>query len=359
MKLCSLVLVLLVSIAFAANDDKRLIQFNEKTKVLLDSAEVDRLVFAPGVHNFMDVTEYDELYSTIAPKSDDATPIPTKPVHQEYVQSLCPNARAENIVQSIEYLSDFYTRYYLTTTGKDAAQFVQHHFSYLANNAEGVTVTNFTNTFPQTSVIATIPGSGPNKDSIVIIGAHLDSVGSSATALSPGADDDATGTSSLFEIFRVLVDYKYQPDYTLQFMAYAAEEAGLLGSQAIAASYLKNNADVYAVLQLDMTGYDRDAIGIITDYTSGELNTFVRTLVETYTTLNWKDSVCGYGCSDHASWNRTGVRASFPFETPFGSHNPNIHSTRDTVSHLNPEQMLQFVYLGIGFAVELAGVASN
>jgi leucyl aminopeptidase len=192
---------------------------------------------------------------------------------------------------------------------------------------------------------------------VVVIGAHLDSVGASASGRAPGADDDGSGIASIFEIFRVLVNANYRPDYTIQFMAYAAEEAGLLGSQAIATSYAKDKIDVYAVLQLDMTGYSRDEIGIITDHTSPELNAFVRTLVNTYTTLKWKNSVCGYGCSDHASWTRTGVRASFPFETPFGSHNPNIHSSRDTLDHLSQEQMLQFVYLGLGFAVELAGVA--
>jgi len=306
------------------------------------------------------VTENDVFYAGFAPKDlKDATPIPTAPAHQTYVKGLLPQATSDNIVSAIELLSEFHTRYYTSATGVAAAHLIQQKFSLLAVGKSHITVKNFTNTFPQPSVIATIPGTGPNAASVVIIGAHLDSVGTSATARSPGADDDGSGTSSLFEIFRVLVENNYQPDYTLQLMAYAAEEAGLLGSQAIAASYAKAGTDVYAVLQLDMTGYDRDAIGIITDYTSGELNTFIRTLVETYTTLNWKNSVCGYGCSDHASWNKTGVRASFPFETPFGSHNPNIHSSRDLITHLSPEQLLQFVYLGIGFAVELAGVAGG
>jgi len=336
---------------------QRLIQFSETNKVWLSQSEVDKLVFTPEIHNFMDVTETDALYSELSPQKA-ATPIPKTPVHQEYVKTLLPQAVADNIVASITTLSEFHTRYYTSTTGVQAAHFVQHNFMALAEGKPQINVKNFTNTFPQPSVIATIPGTGPNAASIVIIGAHLDSVGTSSTARSPGADDDGSGTSTLFEIFRVLVDNDYQPDYTLQFMAYAAEEAGLLGSQAIAQSYLKAGIDVYAMLQLDMTGYDKGSIGIITDYTSGELNTFVRTLVQTYTSLSWKNSVCGYGCSDHASWNKTGVRASFPFETPFGSHNPNIHSSRDVVDHLSPAQMLQFAYLGIGFAVELAGVGS-
>lgn len=50
--------------------------------------------------------------------------------------------------------------------------------------------------------------------------------------------------------------------------------------------------------------------GIVTDFTSAELNAFVRQLVPLYTTLSWADYRCGYACSDHASWNR--VRFQHP-----------------------------------------------
>lgn len=55
----------------------------------------------------------------------------------------------------------------------------------------------------------------------VIIGGHEDSVGSSATGRSPGADDDGTGTVTVLEIFRVLVENNFYPDRTLQFITYA------------------------------------------------------------------------------------------------------------------------------------------
>ena len=35
---------------------------------------------------------------------------------------------------------------------------------------------------------------------VVIIGGHLDSVGSSTTGRSPGADDDASGSASVLEV---------------------------------------------------------------------------------------------------------------------------------------------------------------
>jgi len=341
-----------------STEGKRLIQFSDTKKEWLEQSEVDQLVFQPSTHNFIDVTEFDLLYSSLKKKEVDPTPIPTKPIHQEYVKSLLPLASISRLNYLLTDLSNYYTRYYTSATGVQAAKFVQSVFEAEAIGRSEISVKNFTySAFPQTSVIATIPGTGPNKASVVVIGGHLDSVGSSATGRSPGADDDGSGTVSVLEIFRILVESDYKPDYTLQFMAYAAEEVGLRGSQGIATEYAADEVDVYAVLQLDMTGYKRTSIGIIQDNTSPELNAFLRTLVETYTTLTWQNSNCGYGCSDHASWNKTGVRASFPFETPFGSHNPNIHSANDVISNLSLDQMLQFVFLGVGFAVELAGIA--
>jgi len=351
MKLAFFVCVLFV--LCAAEEEMRLIQFSETHTEWMSISDVEKITCKPEIH-FMDVTDfnYPKEYKQVG-----ATPIPTAPIHQAYVRTLLPLADVTQVASTITSLSAFFTRYYRSETGVAAAKWLQGRYVTLADGRTDITVVNFTTTtFPQASVIATIPGTGPNKNSVVILGGHLDSVGSTTTGRSPGADDDASGTSSVLEVFRVLVASKYSPDYTLQFMGYAAEEGGLLGSQAIAAEYLKNGIDVQAVLQLDMTGYSSTGtptVGIVTDFTSGELNTFVRLLVSTYTTLVQSNRQCGYACSDHASWNRTGVRSAFPFETV---SNPSIHSASDTLDRLSNAQLLQFVYLGIGFAVELAGV---
>jgi leucyl aminopeptidase len=145
---------------------QRLIQFSETHKVWLNQSEVDRLVFSPGVHQFMDVTEFDGVYSSMGGVRADPTPIPTSPIHQAYVKgSLFPQADIKNIIESITQLSEFYTRYYKSPTGTEAGRWIQQRFDQLALAGESVAVKNFTNSFPQVSVIATIPGSGPNKNS--------------------------------------------------------------------------------------------------------------------------------------------------------------------------------------------------
>lgn len=70
----------------------------------------------------------------------------------------------------------------------------------------------------------------------------------------PGADDDGTGTVNLIEAFRVLLVSGFRPSTPVEFHWYAAEEVGLLGSQAIASAYRSAGVDVKAFMELDMSG---------------------------------------------------------------------------------------------------------
>jgi len=201
---------------------------------------------------------------------------------------------------------------------------------------------------------------GDDADEVVVLGAHEDSINGGASGQAPGADDDASGTTTLIELFKALMQHKYKPSRTVQFMWYAAEEVGLRGSQAIAASYQQQKQKVYAVLQLDMTFYAgrSPVFGIIEDNVNPALTAFLKTLATTYSTLPVATSKCGYGCSDHASWHKAGYAACLPFETTMANSNPNIHSTRDLISVLSLAHGLQFARVAAGFAVELAGVAN-
>src|SRR6202008_3109734 len=155
----------------------------------------------------------------------------------------------------------------------------------------------------QKSVIATITGTD-NPNEVVVIGGHLDSINQSntgETGRAPGADDDASGVASLTEVYRQMIASGYKPKRTLKFMAYAAEEVGLRGSQEIATSFANAGTNVVGVMQLDMTNYKGavNDIYIFTDYTDSQQNSFVQRLISTYLpTLKVGSDRCGYACSD-------------------------------------------------------------
>lgn len=175
----------------------------------------------------------------------------------------------------------------------------------------------------------------PNE--IVVLGGHLDSInqswGGSGNA-APGADDNASGSANLIEALRILMDQP-QAQRSIEFMWYAGEESGLLGSAEIAAQYKADKKDVVAVLQLDMTlfaGSGELVIGSMTDFTSAWLRDYVKAVNETYLHARVVDDKCGYGCSDHASWYKNGYPAVMPFEATFKQSNQNIHTVKDVIS---------------------------
>ncbi len=215
---------------------------------------------------------------------------------------------------------------------------------------------------PQPSVVLTIPGT-TLADEMVVLGAHQDSTRSgglctsNSNCVAPGADDDGSGIATLSEVIRAAMNTGFQPQRTVQFIGYAAEEVGLEGSDDIAADYLVAGENVVAVLQLDMTGFKGSTqdVVLITDRTDAELNGFVTQLLQTYfPTLVRTTTTCGYACSDHASWNSRGFRATFPFEARMGQHNTALHTANDTVATLgnSAAHAVKFARLAAAFLVE-------
>jgi leucyl aminopeptidase len=331
----------------------RLIAFNESYSVWMTNSEAQ--VLESTSDNFIDITDFQN--PTI--KNFKVDPIPTKVTKQKLVQSLIPQLESSNLKSTVTQLGTFYTRYYKSDTGLQAAQWIYKKYLEYSAARSDIDVEYFEHTFLMPSVIARIRGSGKDKGATrIVLGGHEDSVGSSSTGKSPGADDDASGTSTVLEVFRVLAQSGYKPERTVEFHAYSGEEGGLLGSQAIAKLYSDLDIVVEAQLQLDMTAYGANAtqtIGIITDYVNPELTEFLRVLAKAYSSFPIENSKCGYGCSDHASWNRYGYRSAFPFEGIFSKSNPYIHSASDTVDRLNFARALEFAKIGLGYVVELAG----
>ena len=280
--------------------------------------------------------------------------------NQDEVNALLPQLQESNVRSTIVHLStDYKNRYYSTHYGVNASDDLVKTWKALAAGRDDVTVKQFSHSWPQKSVIMTIKGTTRPKQ-IVVIGGHLDSTigNTQEESIAPGADDDASGIASLTEVARVLLSSGYKPRRTIQFMAYAAEEIGLYGSAAIAADYKAQGKKVIGALQLDMTNYQGGSSDytMITDYTNAAQNTFVKNLAAYYTpSMVVNQGVCGYACSDHASWTRNGYVASFPFESLLSQDNPYIHTPQDTIdkSGNNANHAIKFSRLALAFAVEL------
>ncbi len=285
--------------------------------------------------------------------TEDVTVIPTLALIQ-----------TQNIADHIIELENYGTRYHNRASGTQAAIDLKEKWEAMAasygRTDVSVRLYEHTNT-EMPSVILTITGA-EFPDEYVITGGHLDSTSNQGNNNAPGADDDASGIATITEATRALFEIDFVPKRTIEVMAYAAEEIGLVGSNEIASEYAANNINVVAVSQFDMTLFNGSSndVSFITDFTSGELTSYMMSLLDHYNTsephqVTYSTSVCNYGCSDHASWTGQGYMAAFPFEANFGQHNSNIHSTGDVFSLTNTAtHATKFAKLCAEFLIEVA-----
>ena len=106
------------------------------------------------------------------------------------------------------------------------------------------------------NVVGRLPGRGPRAREAVMIGGHYDHLGVGAPvdgdSIYNGAEDNASGTAAVLTAAEAFVQSGTTPGRSILFMAFGAEESGLLGSQAFAERPTLPPADLAAVLNLDV-----------------------------------------------------------------------------------------------------------
>ena len=103
-----------------------------------------------------------------------------------------------------------------------------------------------TGSIPTQNVIAETRGGDPNK--VIVVGAHLDSVGAG-----PGINDNGSGSAAILEIAEQLRGVF--PKNKIRFIWFSAEESGLLGSEAYVDSLPQSERrKIAAMLNFDMIG---------------------------------------------------------------------------------------------------------
>lgn len=281
--------------------------------------------------------------------------------NEALVAPILAQMEEQRIAATIAGLSAFVNRYYNSSHGAEASNWLSKTWSDIAAQHSGISVAQFPHAgYGQRSVIATVAGSDKAAE-VIVLGAHLDSINllsGRATAAAPGADDDASGVAGLTEVLRVIAAANYRPRRTIKLIGYAAEEVGLRGSQDIARHFKQNQVDVVGVLQLDMTNFKGSAkdIYLISDYTDGEQNQFLTKLIASYLpAVTVGSDRCGYACSDHAAWHALGYVTSMPFESLLSQDNPHIHGKNDSYANSGNQaaHALKFARMAAAYAIEL------
>jgi len=294
-------------------------------------------------------------------------PAPVAPLHATkerlpQVEEAMGKVKPELIRATVETLSSIYSRHHGSDEGQTMALLMGDKYRSLGNGRADMAVGTFDHgsATRQASLIVRLEGT-TRPDEIVVLGSHIDSIAFWG-GRAPGADDNASGTATNLEVLRVILESGMRFERTIEIHGYAAEEIGLVGSQDMARRYRRDGKKVMAMMQFDMNlyrGKESDKIWFVTNGTSGSLNQGLGELTDLYVHIPWGQGNLSSGSSDHASWQRQGFPAAFPFERP-DAHNPHIHTARDTIENSGSfTQAAAFAKLGVAYVAHYAGLESD
>lgn len=208
-----------------------------------------------------------------------------------------------------------------------------------------------------------------HPEEIYIVGAHFDSTSrdSDIFTLAPGAEDNASGTTALLEIARVLKDER--PASTIRLIAFSGEEEGLIGSRAYV-SYLKDVTheldNVKGMYNLDMIGFTSNPNNhhvVLESYAPniypwmGDFRDHLASMARSYTDL--KVYTSDYpGGSDHFSFLREEVPAVLLIGAEFTTYRDlgYYHSQNDLPQNVVPAEGAEIIKAVVAALAQKAGV---
>jgi leucyl aminopeptidase len=283
---------------------------------------------------------------------------------KEYWTSvLLEDISADSIGAYIEWLEDMGTRFALADNRRVVAMKIANNFKrlgcaeteldsfFIVRTYRGVEYRQY-----QYNVIASLPGE-PAYDSVCVMGAHYDNILTTGNTFAtvPGANDNASGVAAMLEIARVMKLNDYKPRNTIRFVAFGAEELGLLGSADYAMKMRTSFSRIMLMLNNDMIAYETDSdrskwnINIIDYNNSRYLRKTAEQLCIAHTGLGAFNDNTNYNRSDSYPFFNNGFKPLFFFSAKV---DPNYHTLNDLASNCNYEYCREVVKLNCAILVD-------
>lgn len=193
------------------------------------------------------------------------------------------------------------------------------------------------------NVVAMLAGGNTNlSNEYIVIGGHYDHLGMGGSNTSSrmqdsigihhGADDNASGISSIIEIAEKLAYNKEFLQRNVIIVAFGAEEIGTIGSKFFTSNPVVDLSQIKAMINIDMVGRLKESKELFVGGvgTSLESEDLLKKLVEGKD-LKLGISYSGFGPSDHSPFYVEDIPVFF-FST--GAH-PDYHTPLDVIEKLN------------------------
>lgn len=310
---------------------------------------------------------------------------PLTPERLRFMRSIAEEASADSVEKAIyflnfdasagEYRSRFCARYDLK---QDITPYIKGRLEkYIPPSVGTVWEQEFTPPLPGmylgqdtafVNVLADIPGKKTSARYIVC--AHYDAIAvweedwDWRTDPAPGADDNASGTTTVLECARLLAGLEF--DFGVTFALWSAEEIGLLGSDYYAMNLAADDT-IIGVINIDMVGY-------VDEFRMSEVSYGWRSewlssgLVETADSLSletmfWSYLRPAFHNSDHASFWVHAIPALMVGPQTEGylpnPLTPYYHTTGDTLGTVDLEQVTDNVRVIAGYLSRFADIPGD
>jgi len=321
-----------------------------------------------GKVSFIDVRKKQPLFFDIQPLMDSSKGNPHFDMQQS-IRAVAKNAAdyGNNVVflYNSAAVSDS-----LQFSGRDKGDASQIPVIYLTASGlkklkEGTTISGNTELGYKTrkghNVVAYIDNGAATT---VILGGHLDHLGygedhnsrsTGSPAIHNGADDNASGTSAVIELARILKQKSGSPAYKANnylFINFSGEELGLYGSKYFTEHPTIDLAKANYMINMDMIGRLNDSSHALTIGGVGTSTSWGDVLgIGTQKSFTIKVDSSGTGPSDHTSFYRKDIPVLFFFT---GLHT-DYHKPSDDANLINYDGEAAI----INYIVEVVGKAND
>jgi hypothetical protein len=234
----------------------------------------------------------------------------------------------------------------LTTLEKNINRELKPHSRELTGWTVRVEVRQHRGKIDVKNIVGVLEGAGPLANETVVVGAHYDHLGyGGISSLSPvkkmaihhGADDNASGTTTLMDLARRFAARGNRQGRRLVFIAFSGEELGLYGSEYYCKHPLYPLEDTAAMFNLDMVGRlrkdDKSGKEKVLTEGSGTAKPFRALLDKLGEKYDFKmvNKAGGMGPSDHQSFCLKQVPVLFVWT----DYHKDYHRPSDTSDKIN------------------------
>ncbi|MBL0910748.1 MAG: M28 family peptidase [Bacteroidia bacterium] len=188
---------------------------------------------------------------------------------------------------------------------------------------------------------------GTIADSFVLVTAHYDHLGRmGAATIFPGANDNASGTALMLDLARSFA--AETPKYSMLFVAFAGEEAGLVGSRYFTDHPPVPLKNIKMVYNIDLAGGGDKGVTIVN---ATEYPAYFAKLEELNTRNGWLAAVKKRGKaanSDHYWFSEKGVPAFFMYAEGGVTAYHDVNDTADKLPMNEYEDLFRLVRAFLG-----------